>query len=252
MIMMIFLILIGFCFIAVIAIVIYNNWQNNKLIKQVTPLYRGERSERDVVLRLLYSGINPRAIFHDLYIKKQNGEYTQVDLVVATSAGLIVFEVKDYSGWIFGNEKQRYWTQILAYGKERHRFYNPIMQNKGHINALRDSLPSNRDVPIFSVVVFCGNCSLKEITIYSENTFVIYSSTIKSLISHLMQCPNVNYGDKYEIMNVLNKAVENGMNPSIVCSQRYSANKYSQNKPESTYNYFRLPWGRFPYRGRWF
>ena len=33
---------------------------------------------------------------------------TQVDVVVATKKGIIVFEIKDYSGWIFGNEQQRY------------------------------------------------------------------------------------------------------------------------------------------------
>lgn len=250
--MTIFLILIGFCFVAVIALVIYSNLQSRKLIKQVTSLHRGERSEHGLILQLLYSGFNPRAIFHDLYIKKPNGEYTQVDLVVATSVGLIVFEVKDYSGWIFGNENQKYWTQILAYGKEKHRFYNPIMQNKGHINSLRYSLPSNRNVPIFSVVVFYGNCNLKDITVHSKNTFVVYPDTIKSVINYIMQCPNANYGDKHEIMRVLNKAVENGLDPLIVSSQRYSANKYSHNKPQSTYSYFRLPWRRFIYRNKLF
>lgn len=67
-------------------------------------------------------GINPRAIFHDLYIQKPNGEYTQIDVAVATKTGIIVFEVKDYSGWIFGSEHQKYWTQLLAYGKEKASF----------------------------------------------------------------------------------------------------------------------------------
>ena len=80
----------------------------------MTPVTRGERSERRVILELLKEGINPRAIFHDLYIRKPNGEFTQIDLAVATRVGVIVFEVKDYSGWIFGNEHQKYWTQILA------------------------------------------------------------------------------------------------------------------------------------------
>lgn len=72
-----------------------------------------------------------------MYIQKTSGEYTQVDVAVATRTGIIVFEVKDYSGWIFGNDRQKYWTQLLAYGKEKHRFYNPVMQNAGHIQAIR-------------------------------------------------------------------------------------------------------------------
>ena len=57
----------------------------------MTPVTRGERSERRVILELLKEGINPRAIFHDLYIRKPNGEFTQIDLAVATRVGVIVF-----------------------------------------------------------------------------------------------------------------------------------------------------------------
>ncbi|WP_300906133.1 nuclease-related domain-containing protein [uncultured Bacteroides sp.] len=114
------------CLIFWVVYFLYVKHKERKLIELVTPITRGEWSERRVILKLLKDGINPKAIFHDLYIQKPNGEYTQVDVAVATKTGIIVFEVKDYSGWIFGNEHQRYWTQILAYGKEKHRFYNPV------------------------------------------------------------------------------------------------------------------------------
>lgn len=117
------------CLIIGIAYLVYIKRKERELIEQVTPITRGEWSERKVILKLLKEGINPKAIFHDLYVQKPNGEYTQIDIAVATKVGIIVFEVKDYSGWIFGNEHQKYWTQLLAYGQERHRFYNPVMQN---------------------------------------------------------------------------------------------------------------------------
>lgn len=138
------------CLILGGAYLIYVKRKERKLIELVTPITRGERSERRVILKLLKEGINPKAIFHDLYIQKPNGEYTQVDVAVATKAGIIVFEVKDYSGWIFGNENQRYWTQLLDYGKEKHRFYNPVMQNAGHIQVIRRCLPQNPGIPIYS------------------------------------------------------------------------------------------------------
>ncbi len=111
------------CLMTSIAYSVYIKRKERELIEQVTPITRGEWSERRVVLNLLKEGINPKAIFHDLYIQKPSGEYTQVDVVAATKAGIIVFEIKDYSGWIFGNEHQKYWTQLLAYGREKHRFY---------------------------------------------------------------------------------------------------------------------------------
>lgn len=162
------------CLVASIAYLIYVKRKERELIEQVTPITRGEWSERRVVLKLLKAGINPKAIFHDLYIQKPNGTYTQVDVAVATKVGLIVFEVKDYSGWIFGNEHQKYWTQLLAYGKEKHRFYNPVMQNAGHIQAIRQCLPQNPGIPIYSVIVFFGSSEFKDITCNAENTFIIY------------------------------------------------------------------------------
>mgnify|MGYP004708702867 FL=1 len=137
-----------------IAYQIYLKRKEQKLIEQVTPITRGEKSERKVILNLLKEGINPKAIFHDLYIQKPNREYTQIDVAVATKAGIIVFEVKDYSGWIFGNEHQKYWTQILAFGKEKHRFYNPVMQNYGHIQAIRIASIVSNPSSIYSLGIF--------------------------------------------------------------------------------------------------
>ena len=241
------------CLITGIVYLVYLKRKERELIEQVTPITRGEWSERRVVLRLLKMGINPKAIFHDLYIQKPNGEYTQVDLAVATKAGIIVFEVKDYSGWIFGNEHQKYWTQLLAYGKEKHRFYNPVMQNSGHIQAIRQCLQQNPDTPIYSVIVFFGSSEFKDVTCNANNTFIIYPRSIQQVVSEILMQPNANFGNKYEIMNLFTKAVQNGNNPMIVSSQINSAAYYGRNTPQSTYtisfgNLFRF--GGFSHRRR--
>ena len=241
------------CLITGIVYLVYLKRKERELIEQVTPITRGEWSERRVVLRLLKMGINPKAIFHDLYIQKPNGEYTQVDVAVATKAGIIVFEVKDYSGWIFGNEHQKYWTQLLAYGKEKHRFYNPVMQNSGHIQAIRQCLQQNPDTPIYSVIVFFGSSEFKDVTCNANNTFIIYPRSIQQVVSEILMQPNANFGNKYEIMNLFTKAVQNGNNTMIVSSQINSAAYYGRNTPQSTYtisfgNLFRF--GGFSHRRR--
>lgn len=241
------------CLITGIVYLVYLKRKERELIEQVTPITRGEWSERRVVLRLLKMGINPKAIFRQLYIQKPNGEYTQVDVAVATKAGIIVFEVKDYSGWIFGNEHQKYWTQLLAYGKEKHRFYNPVMQNSGHIQAIRQCLQQNPDTPIYSVIVFFGSSEFKDVTCNANNTFIIYPRSIQQVVSEILMQPNANFGNKYEIMNLFTKAVQNGNNPMIVSSQINSAAYYGRNTPQSTYtisfgNLFRF--GGFSHRRR--
>ena len=241
------------CLTVGIACLVYIRLKERRLIEQVTSISRGEWSERRVVLKLLKLGINPKAIFHDLYIQKPNGEYTQVDVVVATKAGIIVFEVKDYSGWIFGNEHQKYWTQLLAYGKERHRFYNPVMQNAGHIKAIRQCLPQNPDVPIYSVIVFFGDSEFKDVTCHVDNTFIIYPRSIQRVVSEILAQPNAAFGNKYEIMDFFTKAVQDGNNPMIVASQINSAAYHGRNKPQSTYTTFfdsSFRFRGFPFRRR--
>jgi len=223
--------------ILIVCFLIWKHHKDLQLLETVTPRNRGEWSERKTVLKLLKMGIDHRAIFHDCYIRKASGAYTQVDLVVATSQGLLAFEIKDYSGWIFGHFRQRYWTQVLAYGKEKHRFYNPIMQNNGHIQAIRENLSKNPGIPIYSIIVFYGSSTLKNITVGSDNDFLIYPNDIKSVVRWIMSQPAAKFGDKHEIMNVLTKAVNDGNIPEIVSSQLSTAAMAGMNRPESTYRY---------------
>lgn len=232
---MLFVHIIIVCLIVCIAYLILRKAKKSKLVRQVTPITRGTWSERETILKLLEAGINPKAIFHDLYIQKPNGEYTQIDIAVATKTGIIVFEVKEFSGWIFGNERQKYWTQILAYGREKHRFYNPVRQNAGHIKTIRQHLPQNPDIPIYSVIVFFGDCEFKDVTYYTDNTFVIYPNYIQRIVSEIMNRPNAVFGNKYEIMNLFTKSVQNGNDPIIVASQINAAAYYSRNTPQSIY-----------------
>lgn len=217
-----------------IVYLIYVNRKERDLIEQVTPITRGERSERKLILGLLKQGINPKAIFHDLYLKKSNGEYTQIDVVAATKAGLIVFEVKDYGGWIYGDEHQKYWTQSMANGNQKNRFYNPVMQNEGHIQAIRQCLPQNPGIPIYSIIVFFGNNQFRNITCNANKTYIIHPNSVSRVMQDILRHSDAGYGNKHEIMNLFTEAVRNGDDPAIVASQINTAQYYGRNKPQST------------------
>lgn len=105
----------------------------------------------------------------NVYIPKGNNETTEIDMLLICSKGLLVFESKNYSGWIFGNERNNNWTQTLPIGRGRshkERFYNPIMQNATHIKHLRRIVSGN--IPMRSIIVFSDECTLKDITINSD------------------------------------------------------------------------------------
>ncbi len=190
--------------------------KDRELLQTVTGLDRGTWSERELVLMLLKMGISPLAIFHDLYVEKSDKNYSQIDIVVATKVGIIVFEVKDYSGWLFGNGYQTYWTQVLSYGNDKFRFYNPIMQNNGHIQTLKKKLKECADVPFYSVIVFYGDCELKEINSIPDGVKVVYPEDVPHIVNQILENDaTVYYANKREVVDLLKEAVNNGANAEI-------------------------------------
>lgn len=189
----------------------------NHLIESVTTLKRGTDSERRIILDIIKSGISPKRIFHDLYIPKEGEKYSQTDLVVISPVGVIVLEIKDYSGWIFGNGFHEHWTQVLAYGNEKYRFYNPVKQNEGHISSIRTLLYKLDSIPFFSVVVFDGNCELKVIENIPRKNYVIYRHQLADTLNQIIRNnPTVTYPDVWEMIRSLQWAVNNGNNTEIV------------------------------------
>ena len=83
---------------------------------------------------------------------------TQIDHILISVYGVFVIETKHMAGWIFGNPRQKFWTQIFPTSK--YRFLNPLRQNRIHIDALRKvtGFPGHYFVPL---VVFTAQCELK-------------------------------------------------------------------------------------------
>ena len=43
-------------------------------------------------------------VLRNIYVPKNNGETSEIDVVFITQKGIFVIESKNYSGWIFGDE----------------------------------------------------------------------------------------------------------------------------------------------------
>ena len=187
--------------------------RDRELFNSVTSLNRGTESERSLILRLLKKGFPSVTIYHDLIIKKDNDGFSQIDLVLVTSEGIIVFEVKDYSGWIFGSGNNTNWTQVLSYGKRKYKFYNPIKQNQNHIIQLRKTLKQFENIPFFSVIVFFGDCELKEINYVPKGTYLVKSHRVFEVLN-LIKNDNepTQYTNKREVVDKLKELVSLGEN----------------------------------------
>lgn len=135
-----------------------------------------------------------------LYI---DGKSSQIDHIVVSAYGIFVIETKNYKGWIFGSDTSRQWTQNI-YG-EKHSFYNPVLQNQGHIFALKKLLNLPADFFI-SVIAFSSKATLKGY--FGEN--VMYISEVNGFIK--------SYTDKIltnaDVLCVIEQISENNLSSS--------------------------------------
>lgn len=83
---------------------------------------------------------------------------TQIDHVVVSRYGIFVIEAKNMTGWIFGGEHDKQWTQSI-FGK-KHRFQNPLHQNYRHTKALSEFLGIEHE-KLHSLVMFWGDAEIK-------------------------------------------------------------------------------------------
>lgn len=187
--------------------------KERELISSVTPLNRGTETERLLILELLENDTPPITIYHDLIVKKPNDKFSQIDLVLVMTEGIIVFEVKDYSGWLYGSGNTTNWTQVLSYGNEKFKFYNPIKQNRQHITELKKTLKQFKNIPFFSVIVFYGDCELKEISYIPKNTYLVKPHRVMEVVSKIKEENEpTNYTNKREVIDKLKELVSLGEN----------------------------------------
>ena len=113
-------------------------------------------------------------VINDFKCRVADGKTSQIDHILINRGGVFVIETKNYSGRIYGSEKNQEWTQVLKYGKIKNKLYNPIKQNKTHVFHVSNIL-GRKDI-ISAVVFVQGN------TQYIEADGVYTLRELKKLI----------------------------------------------------------------------
>lgn len=112
----------------------------------------------------------PKKILSNIYLNKAEGT-TEVDLIMINKYGIYVIESKNYSGTIYGSDKNKRWAQYLQ-GK-KFNFFNPVWQNSAHITALLE-LFNIPDLAIMnSFIVFSNRSTLKKIEITKSEVKIL-------------------------------------------------------------------------------
>ncbi|MCD7750764.1 MAG: NERD domain-containing protein [Lachnospiraceae bacterium] len=150
-------------------------------------------------------------VLKNIYIPTK-GKTAEIDLIMIHEKGIFVFESKNYSGWIFGDKEQLNWTQCLQNG-ERHKFYNPIRQNRTHIKALAEYLRMPES-EFLSYIVFSERCTLKKVPEdTNEVTIVRRPDMLKRIRTFLKTAPVKYTHDKIQsiadsLSSLTNRTVE--------------------------------------------
>jgi hypothetical protein len=159
---------------------------------------KGVIGEKSISSILYFLDKSKYKVINDIVLKKGT-KTSQIDHIVISDFGIFVIETKNYKGWIVGNENSEYWTQVLF--KRKERIYNPIKQNLGHINALKNCLSSYSNINYIPIVVFSTKSEIK----VNSTTDVINSHQLIATIKKYYEI-NLTETQKEEIFQKIKDA----------------------------------------------
>ena len=183
-----------------------------------SPAVKGRKGEQDIVFLLDINSLSMRGskTLTNVYLPKESGDTTEIDVLYITRKGLFVIESKNYAGYIFGNEANKSWTVTLYAGKswsggkkvEKHQFYNPIRQNRTHIKYLKSYLGSDwgSDIKTFSLVTFSDRGSLKNVSVNTDakDVYVCNHADLRRILRKISD-ENPDVLDDAQIEEIYNK-----------------------------------------------
>lgn len=149
-------------------------------VRETYESYKGRLGEDRIVNALKPLPYNYR-VLRNLLFNDGNGVSSEIDLVCITPVGVYVIESKNFSGWIFGGLDQQNWTQTFA-NQTKNRFYNPILQNDGHIKALKNKLSKFTEINYYSVVVFSDDATLKQVPRSEYQTMILNLTDLSDMV----------------------------------------------------------------------
>ena len=172
---------------------------------KATKAYKLGNSGENKVLLMLNSINDPQYNIHNIMLKDDKGNTHQIDLICITSAGVFVIEVKNVCGYkIYGENDSKYWTYDWIKNKEviKCKLYNPILQNRTHVQEIRKIL-KDFNVPIYSMVTFSNNN-----VIVHQNDLDDMVVSLKNIKNHLNLFPQNKLSEtaKNAIKNTILKA----------------------------------------------
>jgi|SRR5690554_4346049 len=167
----------------------YKEKSGNSFIK--TYFNKGNYGEF-LLFRKLVKIFGKENVYANIYLDNEATDYTEVDIVAVSQFGIFVFEMKNFSGYIYGSEEDLNWTQVLN-KFSKYKFYNPIRQNATHAKAMGNylSVDENKIVP---VIVFSNHSKLR--LKLNSDIKIIKLNSIKKFIKNYNKTNLIHFTDE--------------------------------------------------------
>lgn len=130
-----------------------------------------------ILYRKMIRLFGKESVLTNVYLDNTNTDTTEIDVLAVSSKGIYVFEMKNYSGYIYGSDQDQYWTQVLNRWS-KNKFYNPLRQNYTHTKAVESYLEISSDF-IIPIVVFSNRSKLSKIVIKEHQNVFHYKDALK-------------------------------------------------------------------------
>lgn len=175
----------------------YNNLSQNEKMH-----IKGQDGENEIINYLKQDNTYYKKILNNIYLPKNENEYNELDVILICNYGIFLFEIKNYSGWIFGDRNTEYWTKSFKH--KSYKFYNPIMQNLKHLDLLKKFVNIEKYNLYKSVVLFMGNAKIKNFIENKNNDYILTKEDYFRL-NYIIKENNIELLSNFEVDEIYNK-----------------------------------------------
>ena len=116
--------------------------------------------------------------------KLLKGTISRTGEVLILKSGIYVVDYRAYKGQISGSDTDDIWTAFYQGGRPRDsetQFYNPVKQNQKNIKHISSLLPGLK-APVYNIIVFSNECSLKNVSSTSDAYIIKEGILIETII----------------------------------------------------------------------
>lgn len=124
-----------------------------------------------------------------------NNKSSQIDHLVVSKYGIFVIETKQYNGYLAGKDYDKKWT--VKAGNRKYYINNPIHQNYGHVQSLKEvlNIDENKFVPIVCI------SSNARVNIQSDKV-VLITNLIRTITSYQKEIISNDKEIYYQVLSI--------------------------------------------------